>query len=218
MDVVDEVPVAGRGLGAEAVDVDGGAHGPGVLVEREVFVDDADLVAVALGEGGEDGFMEAGAVGALEVVEADDDDGSGGGAAAGGPAVGGDEGARVGGEVVSGELREALAVFGEQEVDGFGGLAFGAEGDGDVVVAGDLGGLARAEGDGGPGREIGLLAEEDLDAVLLGGCEGGAGGWRLRVAAEGGEGQGEEGRSEGGRKKRTNSLSQEGGRRCRSVG
>ena len=48
VDVVDEVPVAGGGLGGEAVDVDGGAHGPGVLVEGEVLVDDVDLVAVAL--------------------------------------------------------------------------------------------------------------------------------------------------------------------------
>src|SRR5581483_8358784 len=111
VNVVDEVPVAGGGLGGEAVDVDGGAHGPGVLVEREVFVDDADVVAVAPGEGGEDAFVEAGAEGALEVIEADDDDGRGGRAAAGGAAVGGDHGAGIGGEVEFGELGEGFAVL-----------------------------------------------------------------------------------------------------------
>src|SRR6185437_13606158 len=118
VDVVDEVPVAGGRLRGEAVDVDGGAHGPGMLLEREVFVDDADLVAVALGEGGEDALVQAGAVGAFEVVEADDDDGGCGGAAARRAAVSGDHGAGVGGEVVPGELREGLAVLGDEEVGG----------------------------------------------------------------------------------------------------
>jgi hypothetical protein len=49
-----------------------------VLIEREVSVDDADLVAVALGDGGEDRGVEPRAEGALEVVEVDDDDGCGG--------------------------------------------------------------------------------------------------------------------------------------------
>ena len=38
------------------------------------------------------------------------------------------------------------------------------EADGDGVVAGDLGGSARAEVHGGGRRKIGLLAEEELDA------------------------------------------------------
>ena len=87
MDVVDQVPVAGGGLGGETVHIDGSMHGPGMdLGEGEVSVDDVDLVAVALGDSGEEAVVEAAAEGALEVIEVDEDDGSRGGASAGGPA------------------------------------------------------------------------------------------------------------------------------------
>ena len=62
---------------------------------------------------GEEAGVEAGAVGALEIVEADDEDGSGFGAAARGTAGGGDHGAGVGGDVVLDELGEGFAVVGD---------------------------------------------------------------------------------------------------------
>ena len=43
-----------------------------MLVEREVAVDDAHLVLVAIEDGGKDLGVHLGAEGALEVVEADD--------------------------------------------------------------------------------------------------------------------------------------------------
>ncbi len=142
---------------ARQFDVDGGVHGPGMLVEGEVAVDDVDLVAVALGDGGEEAVVEAGAEGALEVVEVDDDDGSGGGAAARGRSASEISGAGVGGDVVLDELGDGLAVVGEQEVDGVRGLVVGGDGDGDGVEAGDVGGLHGTDGDGESGGSWALL-------------------------------------------------------------
>ncbi len=205
MDVVDEIPVAGGRLRGHTFNVYGGVHGPGMnVVEGELFVDDTDLVAVALGDGGEDAGVEAGAEGALEVVEVDDGDGCGGRSAASGATGGGDERAGVGGDVVFDELCDGFAVVGDEEVDGVGGFAVAGEGDGDGAEAGDIGGLCRADADVGLGWELGLLAEEDLDTVLHGdrqrlpsdnlALRGGRSG--LSMAAEGGEGCGEDERGQ----------------------
>jgi hypothetical protein len=204
----DCVPVAGVGLRGEAVGVDRGAHGPGVLIEGEVAVDDADLVLVAVGDGGEHGGVHARAVGTLEVVEYDDEDGGCRGAAAPGTAVGGDEVAGVAGDVELGELREGLAVGRDEEVDGMRGAAFHAgEGHGDLIVAGERALGARTYGDERAGRQRGLLAQQDFDAAgelggeLFAGLRGGDRG--LRVATESG---GEEESGEGLEKGRHDSL------------
>ena len=111
VDVVDGGPIGGDGLGGEAVGVDGGAHGPGMDGKGEVAVNDADLFAVAVGEGGKELGVHAGAVRALEIVEGDDLDGGGLGATAEGTAGAGDELFGVLRDVVFVELGEGVAVF-----------------------------------------------------------------------------------------------------------
>ena len=140
--------------------------------------------------------MEASAEGALEVVKAHDEDGRGCGAAAHGAAGGGDERLGVGGDVELGELCDRLAIVGDEEDSGVRGLALGAgEAHRDSAVAGDVRCPGRADGDGGGGRQLGLLAEQDFNLVLDGRRKRAADddvGRGLRVAAEGGEGCGEE--------------------------
>src|ERR1019366_3670429 len=76
VDVVDKVPVAVGGGGGEAVGIDGRVLGPGMdLFQREVAIDDADLVLVTIQDRGEQLRVHLGAVGAFEVVEADDEHG-----------------------------------------------------------------------------------------------------------------------------------------------
>jgi hypothetical protein len=165
--------------------------------EGEVAVDDVDLVAVALGDGGEEAIVEAAAEGALEVVEVDDDDGSGGRAATRGTASVRDHGAGVGGDVVLDELGDGLAVVGDQEFYGVRGLVVGREGDVDGVKAGNVRGLHRTDGDGGSGRQLGLATQQNFYVMRQGGREGGAGlelgrGRVLGMATEGSEEGGEE--------------------------
>ena len=163
VDGVDEVPVGGGALGGGAVHVDGGVHGPGVDGQGEVAVDDVDLVAVAGGEGWKEGGVHAGAVGALEVVEADDGDGGGGWAAAGRTAFRGDEQLGVLRDVVGVELGEGLRIPGDQEQERLGGFAILGEGDGDLVVARYIGVAARADREQNVGRQLGAGADKDFD-------------------------------------------------------
>ena len=79
------------------------------------------------------------------------------------------------------------------------GVAFEAgEGDGDLVVAGDVGaGVRGPTWMVEPGGSVGLLAEQDFDAAGGFGGSGRTGRRVLRMAAESGEGGGEEEGGEG---------------------
>ena len=168
VDIVDHVPVAGGRLGAQAVDIDRSVHGPGVLIQRKVLIDDADLVSIALRDCGEEGLVEPSTVGALEVVEVDDDHGRGGRAATCWPSVGGDERAGVSGDIVFGELGDRLAVVRDKKADRVGSLSLLRKGYGDGAITGDFGGLRRADGDDREGGKLSLLAEQYLDAMRHG--------------------------------------------------
>jgi len=73
MDVIHEVPVSVRILGGDAVGVDCRVHGPWMnFGQRIIFVDEADLVLVAVKRLRKKGRMHARAVGALQIVEVND--------------------------------------------------------------------------------------------------------------------------------------------------
>src|SRR3984885_2886792 len=76
MDVVDQIPVARRALRADAVGVNCGAHGPRMLIERKVAIDDVNLISVALRQCRKQLLMHLGAEGAFQVVEPNDQHGS----------------------------------------------------------------------------------------------------------------------------------------------
>jgi len=108
--------------------------------------------------------MQAGAVRALEVVEVDDRY-LGSGVAADGAAGNVDGEDRVLGQVVCGEARQRFAVGGDEEV--YGSALVGArKHDGQSVVAGNLAGLACADGHVVILRHVELGADHDLDAAV----------------------------------------------------
>ncbi len=111
---------------------------PRVLIQRKIAIHDPHLVLVTLQQGGEELRVHLGAERALKVVKSHDQHWRIRSAASRGAVPGDHHILRILADVELVELRQRLAVGGEQEGDRFAARAVLLEGHGNRVEAGDL--------------------------------------------------------------------------------